>query len=225
MTEKVHMKIPTKTFARIFHAGYLNTPPVKGTRSSHEGLCLSVSMAPYAWMQIARLGEPPVWELTKPDNKFLNVHKISKKLEKEIENWGLTKGYITTGEAWVTEITQSDEDGEEEIRIAVDPSEEEAIRSWGDIGEEGVTARHTRQMPFPTKELEDYAGQRVCLLSAKDMLLMAYAELELGFDGVFWNENLDIYALSAPRAGIFQCRLKEWKIGEPTVHLRQFDGE
>ena len=220
------MHIPTKVFKRVFHAGLLDGAPPAGSRFSQEGQCLSVSEVPYAWVAIARLGGSPIWELAKADNRFLAAHRISKKLSAVILSWGIDAGYVEMREAWVTNYTQQDENGEGFLAEGISLTLDAAIAEYGEVGEDDafeVTAHTPKMLPFPTAKLEAHAGQKVCLAMAKDMLLMAYADVVLGYDGVFWNETLDIDALSAPRAGIFRKKVKDWTVTTPTVPLKNYD--
>lgn len=211
------MPAPIKKFKRLYHVGMLAEQPAPHSRDSHEGPCLSVSRVPEAWRTIARLGADPLWMLDKPDGKFLHMHKLSKKLKAEIIQWGYATGYATEGLGWITELNEGSEDNEdvddEDISFSTAESEAEAIRTCGTADE--VHARYTRAMPFPTEKLTAYAEQKLDLCMVFDMLALAYAEQVLDLDGLFWNERLDIYSYSAPRAGILRSKLNTWTI-KPT---------
>lgn len=211
------MKASIKKFKRIYHVGALSTQPAPRSRSSHEGPCLSVSKVPEAWRRIARLGNDPLWLLDKPDGQFLHIHKLTKAQKSEIIAWGYANGYATEGLGWVTELSSMDDNGDSETQFALDATEEDAIRMHGNVGEgeEGddeVLKRYTRAMPFATEKLKEYAEQDVSLLMVFDMLALAYAEQVLDIDGLFWNERLDVYGYSAPRAGILRSKLSSWTI-------------
>jgi hypothetical protein len=65
-------------------------------------------------------------------------------------------------------------------------------------------------MPFPTEKLTAYAEQKLELCMVFDMLALAYAEQVLDLDGLYWAENLDVDAYSAPRAGLVRSKMSSW---------------
>jgi hypothetical protein len=201
------MKIAIKSFKQLYHIGALNQSLSTPRAVSLEGHCLSVSEVPEAWRTIARLGAQPVWQLTKAGNKFLNVSKSSKKLRSLINHWALQAGFAATAVGCQTEM-----EGEYDTCFALSINEEEAISTWGEANEDGVLSHRSVPILVATQALIDYVRQPLELLLVPDMLLLAYADQVLGLDGVFWNETLDVYALSAPRAGIYPQKLSEWTI-------------
>jgi hypothetical protein len=201
------MQIPIKKFKKLYHVGHLEGQPGLHVRSSYEGPCLSVSEVPNAWRSIAQLGGAPLWELRKAENQFLAVHRMSKVLQNAVVQWGLGGGYVENHEGWITEL---DTDDGEAGRHALSETREIAEQDWGP--DEEVAGRYARIVPFATPKLEIFARQTVDLLLVPDMLTLAYAELVLGLDGVFWNEELDVFGLSAPRAGIFAGKLSSWSV-------------
>lgn len=206
------MKIPIHKFKMLYHVGELDAQPLVNSRSSYEGPCLSVSEVPNAWRAIARLGDAPLWKLTKNENQFLNMHRMSKALKEAVLQWGTETGLTENREGWVTELSSSDEDGMPYTRLSLSATYEMAVRDFGADGDDDVSARYTLMMPFATEKLSIYARQKVDLMLATDMLTLAYAEQVLGLDGVFWDEELDVLAYSAPRAGIFPRKLSSWTV-------------
>lgn len=202
------MNAPIKKFNRVYHVGMLAAQPAPRSRDSQEGPCLSISRVPNAWRAIAQLGAAPIWTLEKKDGKFLDMHKVSEALKAEITQWGYDKGYAVEGQAVVTEVDDQDEDGEDEVRIYLDATPAEAVRQHGEDDE--VRARFTIPHPRPTDKLVEYAEQKVDLGLVFDMLALVYSEKVLDIDGLFWNENLDVYAYSAPRAGLLRSKLSTW---------------
>src|SRR5574337_1870084 len=65
--------IPVVTVSRVFHVGAMNHS-LKGARgSSLEAGCLSVSLCPAAWTEIAKLGGNATWCLRRDGAAFLDV--------------------------------------------------------------------------------------------------------------------------------------------------------
>lgn len=203
----------TKTFKKLYHIG-LMTGLQEGRRqrrstSSQEGHCLSVSECPDAWRQIAKIGGYPLWELAKPGNAFLHAHALKKAERKLIEAWALQQGFVQAGtlfQAWST-----DEEGEPIFGLYL--TREEAV---DELGEDADEASDIKEVPavLPTEALSAYCQQKVDFLGVEDMIQLCYADKVLGLDGVFWNDRLDPYAYSAPRAGILPHKLAEWSVTE-----------
>jgi hypothetical protein len=94
------------------------------------------------------------------------------------------------------------------VQYVTDETHELAVRHCGEDDE--VAKRYTRLMPFPTNKLTAYAEQKLDLGLVFDMLALAYAEQVLDLDGLYWNERLDVYAYSAPRAGLLRSKMSSW---------------
>lgn len=201
----------TKTFKKLYHIGLMvglqEGRRQRGSTSSQEGHCLSVSECPDAWRQIAKIGGYPLWELIKPGNAFLHAHALKKAERKLIEAWALQQGFVQAGtlfQAWST-----DEEGEPIFGLYL--TREEAV---DELGEDAYEASDIKEVPavLPTEALSAYCQQKVDFLDVEDMIQLCYADKVLGLDGVFWNDRLDPYAYSAPRAGILPHKLAEWSV-------------
>jgi hypothetical protein len=173
---------------------------------------LSVSLVPNAWRAIAKLGGLPLWEFQKEGNKFLDVLRMSKALQTDVRQWACENGFASEQEGWVT--VMHDEEGG--IRSVMSATREQAVADWGEGEDDNIARRFATPMLFPTEKLEEYARQRIELSLVTDMATIAYADQVLGLDGLYWNETLDVAALSAPRGGIIQSRLHGWKL----THLK-----
>ena len=78
------MKIPLVKFTHIFHVGDLEGEPAIHD-ASHEGKCLSVSIHPEEWAEIAQLGGGETYRLERDTPLLLvDCHRIKKPQMAEI---------------------------------------------------------------------------------------------------------------------------------------------
>jgi len=206
------VQFPIKKFSRIYHVGDMAVQPPPNSRSSHEGPCLSVSRTPNAWRHIAKLGMAPIWILSKPKGRFLDVCRISKEAWQIINAWAYQEGYAVECLAVMTECADMTENGDDIVKTYTHATREESVRELGEDDEEDIIRRYTEVTPAPTDKLVEYAEQHVNLGFAPDMLALAYAEHVLGLDGLYWHSELDMYCYAAPRAGIIRSKLSSWAI-------------
>jgi hypothetical protein len=67
-------------------------------------------------------------------------------------------------------------------------------------------------VPVALPQLTNWLGFAPAQMQVPSMLATLYADKVLGIDGVFWEDLLDVSALSAPRAVISAGKLETWKI-------------
>lgn len=202
------LRFPYRSFLNLFHVGTLDSRNRRQDAFSLEGPCLSVSEHPEAWCRIARLGGLPVWRLTRKNNRFIDVHRLPRATRNGVAAWAVENRWArraTVWQAWTT-----DEDGspcytQHENREAAELEVHEPVRDDGQPSVQPVQAL------VATPQLLAWASQpRIEPGLVFDFALMAYAQRELDVDGLFWNEELDPAALSAPRAGILPDRVAHW---------------
>lgn len=186
----------------LFHVGSLTSPPVE--RYSLEGSCISVSSNPDDWRLIARLsGESH--EIKKTSGaQLLDMLFVAQdpRLKKIAVDWAISKGLAEPVNAYRVIV---DEDSYIDYYC-----KKEALEEAGGDSDlidvlDGVKATATL-----LKMQRSIAAINSDI--ATDFCIMAYAEHELGLDGVWWNEELDTFSYSAPRGGFFNPTGKEWSI-------------
>lgn len=196
----------------IFHVGTLE-PHRKGHfhADSLEGHCLSVSIHPEAWVEIARLGGEPVWRLDHEEGQFVDVLSLESDpvAAQAIRAWGVAQGLAQEKTCWRAWQYDSEED---EWRYLLFETEDEAqldadefeTRTGGNIEPVSVCVG--------TPALCEIIGWRdTGTNDVLDFLVMAYIEAHApDIQGVWWDETLDPDALSAPRGGILPSRLHQW---------------
>jgi hypothetical protein len=201
---------PLKRLSALYHLGTLN-PADKGIRgNSYEGVGLSVSLHPDAWLRIAKLGGTPRWELRKANGRFLDLHRLSPSRLDSVRRWGLQEGYLELQPAWQVSWVD-DEDGcrrtvqyDRQDRAA---DEFEDIRETGHgatlcpVQTERASARLVARCGFDPGGLNDLT-----------IAVTFFAEDVLSLDGVWWDDLLDVAALSAPRGVINLTALPSWAV-------------
>ena len=207
-------------FERVFHIGTLNVDDrSRNFRDSYEGNCLSVSVTPHAWQQIAKLGGYDLHELTKEGGRLVDAHAVrDSDAFAEIVAWAKANGLIEDREVfkgwecneddeWAYTFFESEEaaleeldmDGEYEgdIDLLPHPEDHEAIEPVTILGGTDALSQIVGRYFDVTEAVDDY-------------LIMAYARQVMDVDGVWWNEDYDPDGYSAPRGGIFPNKVAEW---------------
>jgi hypothetical protein len=122
-----------------------------------------------------------------------------------------TAGLIVPRQAWHAQHT--DEDGEvwytvhetkaeavREIEDEEDPLPVVPARTW--VATPALHRRWAKDFTVKLDPIGDFAAQMAMLYVTEDT--------QLDVDGAWWNEDLDVYKLSAPRGVIFRSRLGAW---------------
>lgn len=195
----------TVSFERLYHIGTLN-PADKFADSSvsMEGRGLSVSQFPEAWRHIARLGGRPLWRLTRPENRFLDVYALTQAERRQVESWGVAEGWARLKTVWVATVLDCESNETREIFCET--------KAHAIAADDDVQLVMPRDVVAATAHLNDYHGFPVPDVWAGGLLAVAYADQVLQLDGVFWSDDLDPYALSAPRAVIVPARVASWSV-------------
>lgn len=199
-----------------YHVGTMNLH--QKAKNSYEGHCLSVSQCPEEWTSIAQLGGGETFRLYKEDGQFLDAHALTEDQWNVIRAWGVENGYLKEQEVFL--YLFGDEDGETcmmelysrrewEVESGWDDSEEDEQK---DLEENGLRIEQRLIATDALKDAECWTQKSCPSFVTEDLLLVRYADEEMDVDGVFWNEELDVGRLSAPRAGILQRRLDQWLV-------------
>lgn len=196
-------KIPTYAINKVWHVGVMDQSLKQN--GSLEGSGLSVSECPLAWEEIAELGGS-YFELIKESGTFLDFHELSDEQRQEITQWGLLNGFVTLETLY--KYVMYDEEGEEMYGL-VHTYEEALEEAMGD--EECVIEAPDSIVPT-LKLVERVMGDS--LVNAFHVLTTVYTEDVLGLDGVWFHDDLDRYALSAPRGVIAVNQLDSWSAKE-----------
>lgn len=201
------LKLPAQRITFLYHVGTLD-PAQAGQRRGLEANALSVSHAPEAWTQIAKLGGYPTWELTKNDGGLFLVATSLKKTEKaHLLTLAQEAGYIEPIQMWRYPCPSPDED-DEGYSYSYADTREEAI-------EEADSCEYPRRLVKAVDTFKTTAKLDAFLetkpeagFMAESFAIIAMAKL-LGYDGIWWHEDHEPDAYSAPRGGLFS--LTGWR--------------
>jgi len=197
-------QLPSVSFRQVWHVGSMD-PKGKG-EGSLEGAGLSVSTHPEEWQQIAELGSGPVWELARNGNRFLDFHRLTKAQRSAMADWGVQQGLVERRPAWQVRWWDSEDRA---FRYMEAESEEEAKAEAEPVGGK---VKALSSVAYPTARLRQATrNPRASSVVAMDLLATVYADKALGWDGVWWQDTLDVPGLSAPRGVIFSSRLPGWQ--------------
>lgn len=191
--------VPTKQFPYLIHVGTLNFSNKKF--DSYEGQGLSVSLNPNEWQKIARLSGQQ-WLLKKSENNtFLDYHALKPEQHKALQQWGVQKGYVTETQKFV--VSWYDDEYDDTMTMICDSKEEaEEEHEDGEV-KEIITLTATENFPDTTVKNGD--------IDVEEKLATIWVTEEATeYDGVWWEEKLDVSRLSAPRGVIVPHKIKAW---------------
>lgn len=194
-------RLPTRTFRELWHVGTMD--PQHKRAGSHEGAGLSVSLHPGEWRRIARghVGGD-LWRCTKPGNRFLDFHKLTKTQRRMIEDWGVAHGFATRGSLW--RVTLHDEN-DEPFHLDFPTREQAEREAWE--AEDVAEVPGGGLLPTPLfHQRTRTTGDTVDL----GLLATLFVEDATDLDGVWWNDLLDVARLSAPRGVIVPGKVAGW---------------
>jgi hypothetical protein len=158
--------------------------------------------------------------LVRKDGKegvFVNRHALTESAVRKIL---AGSGLVTKTKVYILRENTFDDNDDPTVYQSVHATREEAERNVLDpeafeLGEATVTERAGwAATPELNRRWEEVFSSPLRTSFAGEFALMETIEALGLYDGMWWNEVLDPWALSAPRGGIFQSRLSEWKAVE-----------
>lgn len=197
---------PMRSFKKLWHVGTMNARNKRP--GSYEGAGLSVSLHPEDWKNIADIGGQ-TWELTKPGNRFVNYHRLSKQQRAQVSKWGIEHGYAVRSSVFKVEFFDEEINEERHFLFTSLEEAEAEQQDWPDA----TLTPMPRGSVIGTKKLmqRTHNPQADDPIITPDLLAVVYVEDELGADGVWWSDTYDPAGLSAPRGVIFPSKLNSWK--------------
>jgi hypothetical protein len=196
--------------------------------TSLEGAGLSVSLHPEEWRQIAKLGGNPTWSLRMAggmDAEFLDVHSLSDQHWVAVMDWACRHGFATKTQVIRVGWYDSEVDDfcaftyptSDPAKVAEAKAEYEALKEFDDDATYEVVDGFEA-----TQALNERIGFAVESSLVSDMALTLYVESVLatsdGIQGLWWSDELDVHAYSAPRGVISLNALDQWEweiVGDP----------
>ncbi len=200
LNENIQNTLPTKKITKVFHVGDMNIR--NKSQFSLEGSGLSVSKNPEEWRQIARLGDSDLYLLNNSNGLFLDAYRLNKKQKNDIINWGVEQEYVEPTETY--RVLYGDGS-----YMEFDDLE----KATYEAGDEYKIRRNKIGGLKPTDKLKiDTKQNRIDISQTFDLLLTVFTEKTSDYDGIWWNDRLDVLDYSAPRGVIFNNKLKNWDI-------------
>ena len=205
----------------LYHVGTMDIN--KKSRHSYEGNGLSVSMCPSAWESIARIGSYEVWKLEKDNIKLLDYYSIPKDAYDSITNWGVENGYLEEVYGRYTYCYYDEELGRDINVLCNDFNEaitELCLEDYYSTYEDYLNSDDgDEECIYPIKSYKATDKlQSISLIdveegkSAEEQNFLLYIENHTNYDGVYWDEELDILALTAPRGVIFNKNINSFNV-------------
>lgn len=192
----------TISLDRVIHVGTMDI--MRKRKGSLEGTGLSISLCPSAWERISRQTEGGWNMLEKKNSKFLLATSLSQKDRLKVADWGIKHGYAEKTQAYAVVWFDMDRDEDVEMVFA---TREEAEREI----DEDMEIEVRDETLVATSKMNEEVGYEISPLLTFDLLMTIYAE-QNGYDGVYWDEELDVSRLSAPRGVIANSKLGEWRV-------------
>ncbi len=196
---------------RVWHMGTLQREE-KGWES-HEGDGLSVSLDPDIWRRLARLSGS-LYQLEKEQAAFLDAYHCFSlpPLMRAVWKWGLREQYVERRKVYRVDWYDFEEENWRRFSFLSGPEARAEYRSL-----RLTTPQDVRYNTFvgyvPTNKMRLRAHHRALPLAfVRDFALSFYAQDHLPeIDGLWWEEQHDPNAFSAPRGVIFTHQLSSWK--------------
>ncbi len=193
--------VPVVSFQELYHVGTLD--PLNKKAESYEGRGFSVSVNPDEWRKIAHLSGG-VSKLTKSGNRFIDYYNLTKQQLRSVAQWGLEKGYIKEVTSYV--VSWWDDEWESNMSISFDSLEEASEEAENYETVPVSVQSYAADSSFPDSTVKEGA------LGVEHILFTVWASENTSYDGVWWDETLDVSRLSAPRGVILNRELKGWDI-------------
>lgn len=226
------MRVPVLELPTVFHIGTLD-PALRGAHhhsTSQEGAGLSVSLCPAAWRRIARLGGTPLQQLSREGALFLDLHGMDDVMRDAVSSWAeaedlarrevrfLAWSFDDESDRWhafscgsreeaIGELAD-DLDGDEPTKERLSLPEEDGGPPGGSLVSEEVSLMLTeagvaRASGYqPGGDATDIAA----MFYAEDVLRPEMPELV----GVWWRDDYDPMAYTAPKGAILPCCVQEF---------------
>lgn len=200
--------------------------PKLPTRSSgpcpHEGLAFAVSLHPYAWAKIARIGsQAPVvtLEFRRPALDFYKWRgKRTLQENVPLTEWGVRQGWIVRGRDFLV-WHWGGEEGDQKRYYRFPEEDDENLTYYreeleaGDDAEERVIsieeAPGWRYTPMLREHMARHykSPDETCMEAEVVNLWLQKEHREIGM--IWYAETLDVFELSAPRGGILPAYFDE----------------
>lgn len=202
----------------LYHVGTMDIS--KKSKDSYEGNGLSVSMCPSAWESIARICNYNVWKLEKENINLLDYYKVPTYIRENITLWGIENGYLEEVFGRYFYCYYDEELGRDIATLCScfeEALEEACLDNLYETYDDFINSKDgDKDMIYPVKSYratEKLKSLSLIDISEEDSVeqnFILYIENNTNYDGIYWDETLDILSLSAPRGVIFNSKLSSF---------------
>lgn len=217
----------------VYHVGRPDRTAAGGrspSSGSQEGIGVSVSMHPEAWIRIAKLGGKGIYTLRRKDRVVGRFAAWAPSLQDRANRWGVAVGLLVPKPVFVVEREVSDEGGDIAIvseEYATKARAEAAVAYYGgDFEDGGARVREVggfaSTATLSARWRAHFSAKRPSADEAQIETLNLYMAVHHArLDGIWWQERLDPDNYSAPRGVILPHAYQRWsaepvKTHEPT---------
>lgn len=192
----------------------MNVADKPASGDSLEGHGLSVSQCPDEWEYIAKLGGNPRWTLTPKTTagaRFLDWHAVSASERSSILAWAVSRGLAERAAGFA--VSWYDAERESRVSMTLEDADQ-AQAEFDDLAAEFDGEPDEAPQLFPidgwrltAPALRALRRKSASLGESEELVAVLYCEVETDLVGVYWDDILEPFNLSAPRAVIFPSRL------------------
>jgi hypothetical protein len=187
-----------------YHVGLMNI--ANKSDISYEGSGLSISKHPEEWQKINPLTSGDLFELKKRTPIFFDYYKEKDSIKRSVIKWGIDNNFVE--EITTYKVCWYNDEIEDELCMFFD-NKNDAIDEAGDYGVDIIIDKGYKA----TNKLKQMSLQKsIGIDNTFDILLTVYLDNNTEYDGIWWEEELDVLKYSAPRGVIFNSKLKTWDI-------------
>ena len=197
----VPSSVPRAHLKTVTHIGTLVATDKGHQGQSYEGDGVSFSVHPAAWETIARLGGLPWWEADASSMALVDGHAFVKNAGQELAIWGLECGWVTPAVEWV--VRWFDDESNDTLEMVL-PTQEAAQEEAEDLEGSEIVKRNGHAPTAALIERMRHSSKDVGRPKANvlDDVATVWAQ-DHGFTGIWWNDELNLGRLSAPRGVVF----------------------
>ena len=206
------MKLPVRQVNKLYHWGTMNPDNVGKNGPSQEGNCLSASLCPEAWLTLARLGAEQLYSLSRDGGAFFDIGEVlhNKRLEKTRSSlllMAISGGFVEEKTLFEVNFYADDELIGKCLYSNLDEALVEADYEEENIKQVDGYACTEKLMSFIGigDNLRNFGSEYGIIGVVKKM-----SQEGLGVDGIYFGDEYDPSAFSAPRFGIFPDKVSSW---------------
>lgn len=206
------MHLPAKSFKELYHRGLLPDGPANTQASeSHEGYLLSCAHSievSEAWIRMARLGGLPLWRLSCAPGvgfRLLAMHRMRAVDRSALLESACQLGLIVKKAAFRRDFADESDQAMFSLYRTMDEANTERDGDEDVVTEVCAYHAEPKLADLWNGRRRAASNQGISLAFVEDAAVAAVIDLQHdGFDGLFWNDELDPANYSAPRVGLFQ---------------------